>query len=87
MMSNVKLIPSWRHFQVSIVSSSIHLGYELNDIEAVKKEAFKFDWLEDSSANQGKTRLKSCQPQENKDELALLEMLSKVNHEAEKVRR
>ena len=89
MMSNVKLIPSWRHFQVSIVSSSIHLGYELNDIEAVKKEAFKFDWLEDSSADvkQGKTRLKSCQPQENKDELSLLEMLSKVDYEAEKVRR
>ena len=89
MMSNVKLIPSWRHFQVSIVSSSIHLGYELNDIEAVKKEAFKFDWLENSSADvkERKTRLESCLPQRKNDELALLKMVSKVEYEAEKVRR
>ena len=84
MMFNVKLTPYWRHFQVSMMSSSFH-----NGIEAVKKEAFEINWLESSPFNfkEEIVRLKSSLPQENEDEIDPHTLLSKAKAEAEKVRR
>ena len=83
MMFNVKLTPYWRHFQVSMMSSSFH-----NGIEAVKKEAFEINWLEHFPFNfkEEIVRLKSSLPQENKDDIDPHTLLSKAKAEAEKVR-
>ena len=83
MMFNVKLTPYWRHFQVSMMSSSFH-----NGIEAVRKEAFEINWLEHFPFNfkEEIVRLKSSLPQENKDDIDPHTLLSKAKAEAEKVR-
>ena len=83
MMFNVKLTPYWRHFQVSMMSSSFH-----NGIEAVKKEAFEINWLENPPFNfkEEIARLESSLPQENKDDINPHTLLNKAKAEAEKVR-
>ena len=84
MMFNVKLTPFWRHFQVSMMSSSLHYG-----IEAVNRETFEINWLENSPLDikEEIARLESRLPQGNKDEITPLALLSKAKAEAEKVRR
>ena len=66
MMFNVKLTPYWRHFQVSMMSSSFH-----NGIEAVKKGAFEINWLENPPFNfkEEIARLESSLPLKNKDDI------------------
>ena len=65
------------------MSSSFH-----NGIEAVKKEAFEINWLENPPFNSKEeiARLKSSLPQENKDDIDPHTLLSKAKAEAEKVR-